>query len=140
LGLLLSAVLSCGCNTAAPAATEQPAPKVTVATPLAREVRDFDEYTGRIEATQTVEVRARVSGYLQDIFFQDGDYVEKGQRLFLIDPRTYQAEYNQATAKIKLYDAKYIFAKSVRLRSEKLLTNNSVSREEYEQNVVAENE
>ncbi len=118
----------------------QPPPKVTVASPVSAEVRDVDDYTGRTEAAQTVEVRARVSGYLQEIYFQDGDYVEKGQPLFLIDPRTYQAEYDQAVARIKLYDAKYNYAKSVRVRSERLLTNNSVSREEFEQNVAAESE
>jgi RND family efflux transporter MFP subunit len=129
-----------GCGSAAGDLPPPEPPKVVVAPPLEREVRDDDEYTGRIEAQETVEVRARVSGYLKDIYFQDGDFVEKGQPLFLIDPRTYQAEYDQAEARIKLYDAKYGYAKAVRVRSEKLVENKSVSREEYEQNVAAENE
>jgi len=129
-----------GCGSAAGSLPPPQPPKVTVATPLEREVRDVDEFTGRTESVQTVEVRPRVSGYLQEIFFDEGGYVKRGDPLFLIDPRTYQAAYDQAVAKIKLYEAKYLYAKSVRVRSEKLVANNSVSREEYEQNVAAENE
>src|SRR5690348_9877236 len=117
-----------GCGTGHDDLPPPEPPKVTVAAPLSREIRDDDEYTGRIEARETVEVRARVSGYLQEIYFKDGDFVKKDQPLFLIDPRTYQADLDQAKAKINLYDAKYGYAKSVRARSEKLVQNNSVSR------------
>jgi RND family efflux transporter MFP subunit len=129
-----------GCSTAAGNLPPPEPPKVTVAAPLVRQVRDADEYTGRVEAPQTVEVRARVSGYLEEIYFNDGDYVKEGDPLFLIDPRTYQAALDQAEAKIRLFNAKYLYAKSVRVRNEKLVANNSVTREEYEQSVAAENE
>jgi RND family efflux transporter MFP subunit len=129
-----------GCNNAAGSLPPPQPPKVTVATPLVRTVRDADEYTGRVEAPQTVEVRARVSGYLEAVYFNDGDYVKAGDPLFLIDPRTYKAALDQAEAKIRLYDAKYLYAKSVRMRNEKLVANNSVTREEYDQSVAAENE
>jgi RND family efflux transporter MFP subunit len=162
LGIIVWSLLwISGCGAAAGSLPAPEPPKVTVATPVARAVRDVDEYTGRIEATKTVDVRARVTGHLQEVFIKggdyvqeaqptsgsrldnsvrEGDYVEEGQLLFLIDPRTYQAEYEQAQARVKLYDAKYLYAKSVRVRSERLLASNSVSREEFEQNVAAENE
>jgi RND family efflux transporter MFP subunit len=129
-----------GCNSAAGSLPPPQPPKVTVAMPLVRTVRDIDEYTGRIDAPETVEVRARVSGYLEEIYFNDGDHVKAGDPLFLIDPRTYKAALDQAEAKIRLYNAKYLYAKSVRVRNEKLVANNSVTREEYEQSVAAENE
>jgi RND family efflux transporter MFP subunit len=129
-----------GCGSAAGSLPPPQPPKVTVAPAIEREVRDIDEYTGRTESVQTVEVRPRVSGYLQEIYFEEGGYVKVGDPLFLIDPRTYQAEHDQAKAKIKLYEAKHLYAVSVRKRSDKLIATNSVSREEYEQNVAAENE
>jgi len=141
LSIISAALLPlAGCGAAAGGLPEPQPPKVSIAAPLERDVRDIDEYTGRVEARETVEVRARVSGYLQEVYFQDGDYVEKGQPLFLIDPRTYQAEYDQALARINLNNAKYIYAKSVRVRNEKLVANKSVPQEEYEQSVASENE
>jgi len=137
---LLGLIACVGCGSATGSLPPPQPPKVTVASPLSQEVRDIDEYTGRIEAVQTVEVRSRVSGYLQEIYFEEGGFVKQGDPLFLIDPRTYQAEYDQALAKIRLYDAKYVYSKSVRLRNEKLLVNKSVPQEEYDQSVAAENE
>jgi len=67
-----------------PAPTAAPPPKVTVSTPIVREVIEWDEYTGRMESTESVEVRARVNGYLQSIHFKDGQLVKKGDLLFVI--------------------------------------------------------
>lgn len=141
--LLLAAAAACaaaGCNSATGNLPEVQLPEVTISQPVSREVRDIDEYTGRIEASQTVEVRSRVSGYLQDIFFQDGDFVKKGQPLFLIDPRTYEAELAQAKARVALYNAKYHLAQTVRARNEALLRAKAVSQEEYDQADAAEKE
>lgn len=136
--LALFSLIATGCGSAtANLPTVQP-PEVTVAAPLVQEVRDVDEYTGRTEAMQTVEVRARVSGILQDIYFGDGDFVKKGAPLFLIDPRTYDAEYKQAQARVRLYDAKYNYARSVRVRNDSLLKSKAISQEEYDQSVAAE--
>src|SRR5688500_11961867 len=102
IGALVPGTILCavtGCHSAAGHLPTAQPPKVTVAAPLVREIRDIDEFTGRVEATQTVDVRARVSGYLEEVYFKDGDYVEKGQPLFLIDPRTYKAEFDQAEAR-----------------------------------------
>lgn len=141
--LLLAAAAACaasGCNSATGKLPEVQLPEVIISQPVSQEVRDIDEYTGRIEASQTVEVRSRVSGYLQDIFFQDGDFVKKGQPLFLIDPRTYEAELAQAKARVALYNAKYHLAQTVRARNEALLRAKAVSQEEYDQADAAEKE
>src|ERR1043166_7224771 len=79
----------------------QPAPPsqvVTVVQPIEREVVEWDEYIGRLESPATVEIRARVSGYLDKVHFKEGKEVKKGDLLFTIDPRPYQAEYDRAEA------------------------------------------
>src|SRR5580692_3423560 len=73
-----------------------PPPSVVVAHPLSRTVVDWDDFLGQFEAVNSVDVRPRVSGYLQSVGFKDGDMVRKGQVLFLIDPRPYQAALDQA--------------------------------------------
>jgi membrane fusion protein, multidrug efflux system len=77
-----------------------PAPQVTVAAPLARRIAQWDEYTGRFEAVQRVEVRPRVSGYIDRIHFSDGAIVAKGDVLFTIDPRPYEIAVEQARADV----------------------------------------
>lgn len=82
-------------------AAAQGAPVVEVATPLTERVIDWDEYTGRFEAVQSVVLQARVSGYLDKIHFQEGDRVEAGQLLYQIDPRPFQADVAQAQARLE---------------------------------------
>ena len=84
---IASAVWACG----RPAAEAPPPPKVTVVLPVEREVTEWDEYTARFDAVDSVEVRPRVNGYLQEIHFKVGAMVKKGDLLFLIDPRPYEA-------------------------------------------------
>src|SRR5258708_40352673 len=96
----ISAVLllvASGCSKSPPARTATP-PQVTVVQPIEREVVEWDEYIGRLESPETVEVRARVSGYLDKVHFKEGKEVKKGDLLFTIDPRPYQAEYDRAYA------------------------------------------
>ena len=86
---------------AAPIPSEPPPPPVvTVAHPPAKNITDWDEYTGRIEPVEAVEVRARVSGYLQSIHFDEGGMIEEGDLLFVIDPRPYRAVLQQAAAEL----------------------------------------
>ena len=73
------------------AAPQRPAPKVTVTHPVTGTVTDWDEYPAHLEAVEIVEVRPRVSGHIESIHFQDGAEVKAGDRLFVIDPRPYQA-------------------------------------------------
>ncbi len=121
-------LLSTGCNRQeAPSA---PPPKVTVSQPLVRELIEWDEYTGRLEAVDSVEVRARVNGYLQSIHFQDGQIVKKGDLLFVIDPRPYQAEMDQAQAELKLAKARLQLAHDNLARAKKLLSARAISEEE----------
>jgi len=79
---------------------EPPPPKVTVAEPLQQEVTDYLEFTGNTRAFEEVEIRARVSGFLQSMHFTAGTRVDMGDQLFVIDPREYQAEYNAAEAEL----------------------------------------
>ena len=86
--LMAAALYGCSKGQEAPA---QGAPPVTVAAPLSQQVVDWDEFTGRFEAPRSVDVRARVGGYIQSVHFKDGDFVRQGQLLFTLDPRAVQA-------------------------------------------------
>jgi multidrug efflux pump subunit AcrA (membrane-fusion protein) len=78
---------------------------VTVAKPVQKEIVEWDEYTGRTEAVESVEVRPRVSGYIDRIGFEDGQLVKPGDLLFVIDPRPYQDVLDQAKANLQNADA-----------------------------------
>src|SRR3954465_8912329 len=99
IGVALFAVAS-GCAKKASGPGAMPPPQVTVSQPVQREVTEWDEYPGRLQAVEEVEVRARVSGYLQSINFKDGAEVKKGDLLFTIDPRPYQAELDRAKGEL----------------------------------------
>ncbi|MDZ4061621.1 MAG: efflux RND transporter periplasmic adaptor subunit [Brevundimonas sp.] len=109
-----------------------PAPSVTVAVPLVQAVQDWDEFTGRFEATQSVEVRARVGGYVSGVHFRDGDYVRRGQLLFSLDPRPAQAALASARAQLAQAQAQLALAQSELTRSETLLESQAVSQAEVD--------
>ena len=97
VGLMLAlALAACGEATQQPAAP--PAPPVTVANPVKRSITDQDEYVGRFIAVDAVEIRARVSGYLETIHFKDGELVKKGDLLFTVDQRPFVAALELARA------------------------------------------
>lgn len=102
-------------------------PPVTVATPLARTVVEWDEFTGQFEAVEFVEVRARVNGYLQSVHFQDGQMVRKGDLLFVIDPRPYEAQLANAEAAVAQFQAQLELASRQLERTEKLRGKDFVS-------------
>src|SRR3982751_3965613 len=83
--------LTSGCDKDATARTEPPPPKVSVAHPVSFQMVNYDQYNGWLEATDTVEVRARVRGHIQKIHFTDGQLIKKGDLLFELDPRPFQA-------------------------------------------------
>ncbi len=98
------AVLLAGCSRGsadvATAATPPP-PAVTVAAVVAKPLRDWEQFTGRLEAVESVEVRPRVNGFIDSVQFAEGSRVRKGQLLFRIDPRPFQAEVNRLSAALK---------------------------------------
>ena len=125
--LLLSA-----CQQQQAAAPPPPPPKVTVSQPVVRDVVEWDEYTGRLEAVESVEIRARVSGYLQSVHFTDGAIVKKGALLFVIDPRPYQAELNRARATLEQAIARYERTQKDFARAQQLVKSRAISEEEVD--------
>jgi RND family efflux transporter MFP subunit len=132
-------ILLAGCTRppAAPAAAAT-VPKVTVSQPVKRDVLEWDDYTGRLAAMESVEVRPRVTGYLQSIHFDDGQIVKKGALLFVIDPRPYQAELSRAEAELALAKARQELAQSDVVRAKRLLQFRAVSEEEADTRVATE--
>ena len=104
-----------------------PPPQVTVAQPLARQVTDWDEYTGRLAAPESVEVRARVSGYVSSAPFTDGALVRKGELLFVIDPRPYQAALDEARAALTGARARLELAERDLERAQQLYAARTIS-------------
>ncbi len=131
---LLLACVTAGCRPHAAGPTSAPPPpSVTVALPIQREVVEQDEYTGRTEATETVEIRARVTGYLESVHFQDGELVKKGAPLFTIDARPYQATLDHAQAELQRARTSLDLATSEWKRVENVGSNGAVAAEEIEQ-------
>lgn len=115
-----------------------PPPNVTVAAPISRMVTDWDEYVGRFEAVDDVQVMPRVSGQIVSIEFRQGLEVRKGQPLFEIDPRPYRAAYLQAEAAVQSATASLANARSELKRASELKSFNAVSQQEYETKVAAQ--
>jgi RND family efflux transporter MFP subunit len=126
LALLLPAALSC--DHAAP--PTPPPPQVAVRQPVRREVVEWDEYTGRLEAIDSVEVRPRVGGYLQSVLFQEGAMIDKGSVLFQIDPRPYQATLRHAEADLRLAETRLQLARKNSARADSLLATHAISQED----------
>ncbi len=134
--LLGTAVFAVGCGKA-PQAFAPPPPTVTVADVEQREVPDWDEFIGRLEAVDSVEVRARVSGYVDRAAFKEGTEVGKGDLLFQIDPRPYQAELARAEAELaQARSAAALAARAVE-RSRPLVATEAMSREEFDNRAAA---
>jgi multidrug efflux system membrane fusion protein len=137
--VVVTAVLTaagCARNEAAPAAaTAQQAPHVTVAQVVKRPVTDFDEFTGKFVAVERVELRPRVSGYISSVSLQAGHEVKKGDVLFTIDQRPYQAEFKRAEAELARARTQLALSRSERERAVKLLDQHAISREEFDSRV-----
>src|SRR5437868_15264123 len=100
LALAAAIFLTTGCNRT-DARQAPPAPAVTVASVERQDVVEWEEFTGRTEPVESVEVRPRVSGYIQEVRFQSGQLVKKGEVLFVIDPRWHQAAFDQRRAEVE---------------------------------------
>jgi len=124
-------LLAVACGRSREAAAPPP-PKVTVARPIVREIVEWDEYTGRLRALESVEIRPRVSGYLQSINFADGAMVKEGDLLFVIDPRPYEGVLREAQADVGVAESRLAQARSDSARAERLLAPRAISAEEAE--------
>lgn len=113
-----------------------PAVEVGVAEVISRPVVDFDQYTGRIQAIQRVEVRPRVSGFISSVNFSEGREVKQGDILFVIDPRPYEAELKHAQAQLQHDITAANLAKIEHERAEKLLNQRAISQEQYDMRVT----
>ena len=133
LALLLLA--SCCPAAAFAQAPGGPPPAVTVSTPLQRNVTEWLEYTGQFAAPDYVEIRARVSGYLADIPFKDGQLVNKGDTLFVIDPRPYEIEVQQAEAQRDTAQANIDYSSRDVSRGAALRQNDNLAASTYDQRV-----
>lgn len=129
---LLGLALQTSCQSKTPAVAPMPPPTVSVSQPIEREVVDYDDYEGRVAAIETVDIRARVQGQLIKVFFKDGQLVKKGDQLFQIDPRPYQALLENAKAHRASADASLGLAKSEYARIARLAGAAAASREELE--------
>jgi RND family efflux transporter MFP subunit len=125
-----------GCKHEPPALAATPPPVVMVSPPVEREITDYYEYTGRTAAVDTVEVRARVSGYLVKVNFQDGRVVNKGDLLFQIDPRPFQAVLDEAKGQVAQWEAKLARAEADVARDERLLPKGAASQKDLDQAVA----
>ena len=110
-----------------------PAPEVTVAKPVVKEIQELADFIGRFEAVDQVDIRARVSGYLQEVHFEDGAIVQEGDLLFTIDPRPYEAALQQAQASLNAAQAQLKFATSDLERGEELRQSGTVSQQVLDQ-------
>lgn len=129
-GFLLLTLLA-GCGAPPPPQAPPPTP-VRASLPLHRQVVAWDEYPGRIEAVESVDVRARVDGYLKKVHFKAGDLVRQGDLLFEIDPRPFQAQLDYAQAELERARARLAIARGNLERAEHLVEATAFSREEYE--------
>src|SRR5712692_5925298 len=125
-----------GCKHEPPALAATPPPVVMVSQPVEREVSDYYEYTGRTAAVDAVDVRARVSGYLVKVNFREGAVVKKGDLLFLIDPRPFQAVLDQAKGQVAQWEAKLARAEADVARDERLLPKGAASQKDLDQAVA----
>jgi RND family efflux transporter MFP subunit len=131
--VLLVALFAAGC--ARNEAAEAPAapPSVQVSKVLSKPITEFDEFTGRFEAVERVEVRPRVSGYVTATHFEQGHEVKKGDILYVIDPRPYQAKLKQAQAELARARTQAALAQSERERATRLIEKRAISQEEFDE-------
>src|SRR6202022_2839649 len=139
IGLATFAGLNAGCSSSAQ--PKAPAPvEVSVAEVICKQIGDSDEFTGRLEAVNAVEVRPRVSGYLQSVHFKEGAIVRRSDVLFQIDPRPFQAEVDRLKGDLSQARAQLSRAQSDFDRAERLHNNDGMSAEEYDRRAAVRNE
>ncbi|WP_373287311.1 efflux RND transporter periplasmic adaptor subunit [Alloalcanivorax dieselolei] len=136
--MLMVAVGLAGCDARGEQEQAQmPPPAVKVAKVLDDPVTLWDDFTGRVAAPETVDLRPRVSGYIDKVSFEEGELVEQGDVLFVIDQRPYRARERAAAADLAQARSQYQLAKSEASRAERLVASRAISREEYDRRASA---
>jgi len=135
--LLVPALAACEQSQSQPQASAPPPPQVTIAKPVSKMIADQDEYVGRFVAVESVEVRARVPGYLEAIHFQDGQMVKAGDPLFTIDRRPFQIALAQARASLAQAKATLAFAESDLARAQGLTVGTVITQQTFDQRTQA---
>jgi multidrug efflux system membrane fusion protein len=130
---LLATLGVAGCHAAAQEQAAAPIQQVTVAEVQTKSLRQWDEFTGRLEAVDTVEVRPRVGGYINGVTFEEGARIHKGQVLFQIDPRPFQAEVDRLAAEVDRSKAKLELASNDQSRGQRLVAQNAMAKGEFDQ-------
>jgi multidrug efflux system membrane fusion protein len=137
--LVLPALLLVACGSGR---TEErrtpPVPAVSAAEVVVRDLTRWDEFTGRVEAVEAVDVRARVDGYIDQVSYREGEEVKKGQVLFVIDQRPYRAQLARAEAELAAARARSVLANAQAARAMKLTQSRVISRDERDERVAAE--
>lgn len=137
--LALAASLgACGDGRQAQEKPTPPPPAVTVANPVERTITDMDQHVGRFVAVNSVEMRSRVSGYLDKVHFEDGQLVKQGELLFMIDPRPFQTALDQAKANLEQARATAEFASGDLTRAKQLVRDKTISEQVFDQRLQAE--
>src|ERR1700724_4805662 len=129
--LLLLLMAEVGCKKAT-GPQQGPLP-VNVVTFVEKEVNEWDEFTGRLDPVESVEIRPRVSGYITEIHFEAGAIIKKGDLLYVIDPRPYQADFDRAVAELERMDAQLKLAEIELNRAKELRGKSTISASEFDQ-------
>lgn len=136
-GVMLLSALLVGCDEGVAQNAAPQAPVASAADVVVKSISQWDSFNGRIEAVESVQLRPRVSGYIDKVNYADGEEVKKGEVLFTIDDRTYRAALEQAQATLARAKTQASLARSEANRTDKLVNTNLVSREEWEQRRAA---
>ena len=135
--LITSALVACQPQVDEQASNGQPpAPQITVAQVISERVTEWDEFTGRLEAPQTVGLRPRVSGYIEQVAFKEGSLVEQGQVLFIIDAKPFEAQVNRLKADVADAQSQALLAKRELSRGQRLKKQHAISQEELDNRVA----
>lgn len=135
--VITAVLLIAGCDSAAEDPSTPPPPEVSVAPVVVRDVAQWDEFTGRIEAAQMVELRPRVNGYIERVTYVEGTEVDKGDVLFVIDQRPYRAALEQARAELSQAQTELDLARTELARVARLAQARVISAEEHDQRKAA---
>lgn len=129
--LIVMSVALSSCTKQSPPPAPPP-PPVTIAKPVRKEIVEWDVFTGRTDAVESVNITPRVSGYIDNITFKAGDMVNKGDLLFVIDPRPYQATLDQASAQVRQAEANQQLQEANFARQDKLRQTGVIAKEDFD--------